>query len=250
MQKKFPHRVRCVGPLYPWMDGAIDELDRLVDEEEVSGLKFYPLDVWDNEYKVTRMNDETTFRVVDHARSRGLRLMSFHKAVPLGPLPREPFYALDDAAPLVAAFPDMIFEIVHGGGAFVRETAQLLADYPNVVINLESLPGFLFKMPEKVNEFMDAFLEVDPKGERIVYASGAVGMHPQPMLEIFWNHELPSGRLTEEVKRNILGLNAARFFGIDTAKATAAASSDEIGLHHSVDDLDRPWSTFRRAATA
>jgi uncharacterized protein len=247
VQERYPHRMRCYGPLYPWQDNAKEELDRLIEVEKVDGIKFYPLDVWDNEYRPTRMNDEATFEIVEHARSRGLKMMAFHKAVPLGPMPIEPFFAVDDAAPLARAFPGMTFEIVHGGGAFVEETAQLLADFPNIVINLESLPGFLFQMPERVVHFMELFLQADPQAERIMYASGAVGLHPQPMLEALWNFELPSGRMTESVKRNILGLTAARLFNIDIDATMAAARQDPFGVRTTAPDLEAPWSTFARA---
>ena len=42
-------------------------------------------------------------------------------------------------------FPDLTFEIVHGGMAFNEETAWLLGRFPNVWVNLETLNIVLVK---------------------------------------------------------------------------------------------------------
>src|SRR3546814_1661439 len=46
-------------------------------------------------------------------------------------------YRVDDIDRALTAFPDLQFEIVHGGMAFLEETAWQLGRYPNVYVNLE-----------------------------------------------------------------------------------------------------------------
>jgi uncharacterized protein len=241
VRELFPERMHIYCPLYPWRDDAIDEIDRMVDEDRPIGIKLYPLDVIDNEFKPTRMSDESTFRAVEHARSRGIRMIAVHKAVPLGPLPLEPFGNVSDCAEIVKAFPDMTFEIVHGGIAFLEETAQLVADNPNVTINLEGTASFAVQMQDELTPIIELFLDAGA-ADRMFYSSAAMGNHPQPPLQAFWNFEVPSGRLTRELKADMLGRNYARYLGWDIDAMKAAISKDRYGLHK---ELAEPYAYLR-----
>lgn len=244
VREMLPGRIFIYGPIYPWRDDALEEVDRLVDEHDVVGLKFYPLDVFDNQFKPTRMSDERTMEVVARARARGLRMIGIHKAVPLGPLPLEPFQNVHDLAPLVEAFPDMVFEIVHGGIAFLPETVSLLERYPNVMINLEGTASFCIQMRQEFEQIMEAFLAVGAE-DRLFFSSAALGNHPRPVIEHFWSYELPSGRLTPEVKRKILGENYARAAGWDLPTMVGSIAGDRYGLRRR---LDEPWAMVRGAS--
>jgi uncharacterized protein len=247
---RLPHRVFIYGPIYPWQDGAAEEVDRLVDEDGVIGLKFYPVDLIDGRLKASRLDSEGAFKVIDRAQARGLKNIAVHKAVPLGPLPLEPFATMYDLAPAIEAFPDMTFEIVHGGAAFLPETVALLEKYPNVVINLESLPCFIHH-PEMVKtwrELTRAFIAAGA-ADRVFYASGALGMHPQSCLEGFWN-DTSVPELTSEIKQNWLGKNYARMMGWNLETMRAKNTQDEFGIRtENGAKIAGPWSWLRSQPT-
>jgi uncharacterized protein len=242
----FPDRMHIYCPLYPWRDDAIDEIDRMVEQDRPIGIKLYPIDVIDNQYKPTRMNDQSTFDAVEHAAKRGIRMIAVHKAVPLGPIPLEPFGNVDDCAEIVKSFPDTIFEIVHGGVAFLHETAQLVADHQNLTINLEGAASFAVQMQDKLIPILEAFLDAGG-ADRMFWSSAAMGNHPRPTLEAFWDLEVPSGRLTREVKTDILGRNFARHLGWDIDAIKAAIAGDRYGLARTPAEpygyLNAKWAT-------
>jgi uncharacterized protein len=238
VRELFPDRMHLYCPLYPWRDDALDEIDRMVEEDRPIGLKLYPLDVIDNQFRPTRMNDESTFRVVEHAAKRGINMIAIHKAVPLGPMPLEPFGNVNDMAPIVKAFPDTVFEIVHGGIAFLPETAELVADNQNITINLEGAASFSVQMQDDLTPILEAFLDAGAE-DRMFFSSAAMGNHPRPTLEGFWNFEVPSGRLTRDVKENILGRNYARYLGWDIDALKPTLTADRYGRQR---ELAEPYS--------
>lgn len=246
MRERWPGRVVLYGGLSPWQEGALERIDRLVEEHDVKGLKLYPLDIVSGEMQTLDMGDpEVTFPIFERARRRGIRTVAVHKALPLGPVPLGPFQ-VTDVEGAAAAFPDLFFEVVHGGLAFVEETAWLAARFPNVVINLEGTSLQLARAPRRFAEVLGTFLTYGA-GDRIVWATGAMAVHPRPFLEAFWELEMPEDLmqdygmppLTAEIKRGILGQNAARIVGLDIEAMKRKMEGDEFSGR---DELAEPWS--------
>src|SRR3546814_16175659 len=79
---------------------------------------------------------EVAFPLFERAQALGIKVIAIHKAVPLGPVPME-HYRVDDIDRALTAFPDLQFEIVHGGMAFLEETAWQPGRFPNLSFNPE-----------------------------------------------------------------------------------------------------------------
>jgi predicted TIM-barrel fold metal-dependent hydrolase len=246
MRERWPGRVVLYGGVSPWQDGALERIDRLVEEHGVKGLKLYPLDIVSGEMQTLDMGDpEVTFPILERARQHGIRTVAVHKSLPLGPVPLAPFQ-VTDVEGAAAGFPDLFFEIVHGGLAFVEETAWLAARFPNVVINLEGTTLLLAKAPRRFAEVLGTFLTYGA-GDRIVWATGAMAVHPRPFLEAFWELEMPQDlmeeygmpALTPELKRAILGENAARIAGLDVEAMKREMDGDEFS---GLEELAPPWT--------
>ncbi|MBV9423111.1 MAG: amidohydrolase [Solirubrobacterales bacterium] len=246
MRRRWPNRVALYGPVDPYASDALDEVDRLVEEERVVGIKFYPADLVHGRVQTFHMDDERLlFPIYERARQRGLRSVAVHKAIPLGLFPSHP-YRVEDVEVAAAAFPDLTFEVVHGGFAFLEETAMLLGRFPNVVVNLEGTTAYLNNAPRRFAEIIGTLLAQFDAEDRILWATGVSAVHPQPPLEAFWSLEIPeeliqSGcrPLTPEAKRKILGLNAARLLGLDIESLKKSQRKDEFGLDG---HLAAPWS--------
>ena len=246
MRERWPGRVLLYGGVSPWQEGALERVDQLVEEHGVVGIKLYPLDLVEGEAKVLDMSDpEVAFPIFERARQRGIRTIAIHKALPLGPVPLAPF-EVRDVEGAAAAFPDLTFEIVHGGLAFLEETAWQVARFPNVVINLEGTSISLGRSPRRFAEILGTFLSFGA-AERIVWATGAMAVHPRPLLDAFWELEMPRDlvedygmpELTREVKRAILGENAARILGLDINEMKRQAQGDEFSDR---EELAPMWS--------
>jgi predicted TIM-barrel fold metal-dependent hydrolase len=252
MRERWPGRVVVYGGVSPWQDGAVERVDQLVEEHGVLGLKLYPLDIVEGEAKALDMSDpELAFPIFERARQRGIRTIAIHKALPLGPVPIKPF-EVRDIEGAAAAFPDLTFEIVHGGLAFLEETAWQVARFPNVVVNLEGTSIFLGRSPRRFAEVLGTFLSFGA-GQRIVWATGAMAVHPRPLLEAFWELEMPRDlvedygmpELTPEIKRAILGENHARILGLDIEAMRLEMEGDEFARREVLAPM---WSRAGAAA--
>lgn len=247
MQEMWPGRVALYGPVSPWEPGAVEEVERLVTEDGVVGIKMYPMDIVRGEIQSYRLDDpEIAFPILERIQQLGVKVVATHKALPQGQVPSEPF-APWDVAGAATAFPDLTFEIVHGGIAFLEETAWQIQRFPNVAVNLEQSSAFLMiRQPARFAHLLGQLLFWGG-ADRIFWSSGAIGRHPQPFLERFWDFEIPKQmqeeygypELTEEIKRQILGLNHARLLGWDVPELRAKLASDPVGMAKT---LEQPWS--------
>ena len=247
MRDRSPGRVALYGPVSPWQPDALDVMDRLVEEYGVVGFKFYPMDIVDGRITSYRLDDpEIAFPLLERARKLGIKNIATHKAIPQGQVPTGPF-SPNDVSGAAGAFPDLTFEIVHGGFAFLEETDWQLRCYPNVVVNLEGTSSYLMQgSPRRFAEIIGTFLRAGGE-DRILWATGCSSHHPRPYVDMFWNFQMPQDmvegygfpQLTEEIKRKILGLNHARLLGWDVAAKRAAIAADEFGR---LVEMREPWS--------
>jgi predicted TIM-barrel fold metal-dependent hydrolase len=220
-------RVALYGGVSAVQPDAMDRMDRLAQTPGVVGIKLYPGDLIDLRWKNALMSDrDLMFPVIEKARSMGLKSVAVHKAIYVDNMDPNAFN-VNDVGVAAKAFPEMTFEIVHGGYAFLPETLAVLRDNPNVVVNLEGPSAFILKQRRGFEQIMAAFLRVDPKAERLIWATGCVVVHPLPFLEAFWEFQFPQAMLdagtppfTEELKRRVLGGNIARILGIGAEQQT------------------------------
>jgi len=247
MREQWPDRVALYGPVSPWQPDALDVVEKLITEDKVIGIKMYPMDIVEGEIHSYRLDDpEIAYPILERIQQLGCKIVATHKALPQGQVPSEPF-APWDVAGAASAFPDLTFEIVHGGIAFLEETAWQVQRFPNVAVNLENAPSMMLaRQPRRFAHLLGTLMFWDG-ADRIFWSSGATGRHPQPFLEMFWDFEIPGQMqedygypaLTREVKEGILGRNHAALLGWDVDAIRAKLAGDEFGLQK---ELAEPWS--------
>jgi predicted TIM-barrel fold metal-dependent hydrolase len=221
LKDSFPDRIFLYGAVSPVEGGkALAELDRQIDELDILGVKLYPVDIIDGKLREVSLADEkNVYPLIERCREAGVRTIAIHKALPIGTAPTSVFDPgdVDHAA---ADFPDMTFEIVHGGYAWTDETAFQVARFPNVVVNLESTVTLLLRRPYVFAHIIGKLL--DGGGPtKILWGTGAIP-HPRPLIEAFAAFEMPAElmqqygypQLTPEYKRMIFGQNALSLHGI------------------------------------
>jgi uncharacterized protein len=246
MRSLFPGRVALYGAISPFQPDWRERLHQMVEEDQVCGVKFYPLDLVEGAPTAIRFDDaERMFPVLEQVQALGIRTVGVHKSMPMGPVPLTPFLPTD-VEMAAGAFPGLNFEIVHGGFAFLEETAFQLERFPNVSVNLEGTSAYLINRPRKFAEIIGAFLAAGAE-DRITWATGCVALHPRPFIEALWNFSMPADLidgygfpdLTTERKRKILGLNQARISGLDVPALVAAQRGDAFSA---ATGLAPPWS--------
>ncbi len=252
MRERWPGRVYLYGGVSPHQPGALERVDQLVEEHKVSGIKLYPHDVVAGELRSIRIDDEKLlFPIFERVQKHGLRTVAMHKAIVMGPVPIEPYMPFE-VGTAAKAFPDLTFEIVHGGFAFMEETMALLMWHPNITVSTEGTTALLARAPRKFLEIIGNLMSAGA-ADRILWAIGGPVVHSRWYEEAFWNLEMPEDLmegygfppLTEDVKRGILGLNAARLLGIDVDALKAQTASDDFAKPRT---LAEPWSGLSRHA--
>jgi uncharacterized protein len=222
---------------------AIEDLDRQLDRFAPAGLKLYP-NGWRGGSAIGwRMDDpEVAYPIYEAAANRGIRHFAIHKSLPLGPVPTGPFFHPGDLEGAATDFPDLNFEIVHGGAAFTEETAWLIGRFENIYVNLETLPTFLVNRPAVFAKMILGMMHVAGEAalDKMFWATGAMQGHPRLQLEAFSRFTFPDDllsqyglfgplpQLTEMHKAKILGENYARVHGLDIEALREGIKGDEF----------------------
>lgn len=254
-KERWPERFLFYAGVDP-MKGqeAFDELDEQYERlGGPSGLKLYPNSWVGDQMLGWKMDDpEIAFPIFEKAQSLGIKVIAIHKALPLGPVELE-YYEMDDIDRAAMAFPDLQFEVVHGGMAFLEESAWQMARFDNVWINLESTVTMLTTKPRS---FEQAFATLAGRGgkayDRMMWGTGCMVTHPRPHLEKFVREfEISEDRqqgwgvppLTLEAKRKILAENYVAMHGIDLHAWLQSTVGDEIDkLRTSLGETPSPYS--------
>src|SRR5260370_14288483 len=115
---------------------------------------------------------EIAFPLFQRALELGLKAIAIHKAIPLGPVPMD-HYRMDDIDAAAAAFPDLQFEVVHGGFAFIEETAFQLARFSNVWVYLATTSNLAAAKPVAFERFIAGLIIHVGEGalDRLMWAS-------------------------------------------------------------------------------
>jgi predicted TIM-barrel fold metal-dependent hydrolase len=234
----------AVDPLRP---DPLGEMERQFEQlENPVGLKLYPVSYHEGTVTPWRMDDpKIGFPLYEKARELGLTCIATHKSLPMGPSPSGGHaFSPVDVEGAAAAFPDLNFSIVHGGLSFVEETAWLLARFPNIWVNLETMNLVLTMRPHVFGEQLAALLGVAGEDalNRIYWSTGAMNSHPRPGLEGLMNFQFtedqrerhgiffPIPQLTLAHKRAILSENIARLHGWDVDVLAAGIKGDEFDV--------------------
>ena len=244
---RFPHRTRILGTVgTPIAATAIEEITRQHGELGIDGVKLYPAFFYDGKGEGWRMDGEdwaTPF--LEGCRKLGLTRIAIHKALWLEPAPKSAF-DIDDMGPPLDRFPEMSFEMVHGGAAFLDETIRLMQRHPNLHLTLETTFSYVLTKPRVFAKILGR-LVTEVGSDRLLFASGNNLAHPRPLIEAFDGYQFPEEYcqefgirpLTEEDRANIMGLNAATLYGIE-----AQQIDDEFSRARAA-GIPGPWSAIR-----
>lgn len=248
----------AVDPLRPDPLGQIErEYEAISEVGRVFGLKLYPISYHSGTVTPWRMDDPSiAFPLYERALELGIRNIAIHKSLPLGPAPHAEAFHPRDVEGAADAYPDLTFEIVHGGMSFTEETAWLLARMPNIWLNLETFNMILALRPEMFGELLAGLLSVAGEAgiERMFWASGTNNCHARPGLEAFMSFQFtddqlrrnglfaPVPQLTRAHKQAILGGNVARLHGLDIETLKAGIAGDEFS-QATATGLAEPYST-------
>lgn len=258
--EKYPNRFigayACVDPLKG--ADALSAIEAQCGQYDPLGLKLYPTS-WDGKAPVSwRMDDpKLIYPLYEKASEMGLKHVAVHKAVPIGPFAVGQAYNPSDIENAATDFPHLNFEIVHGGLAFMEETAWLLARFPNIYVNMEIQNIIVERRPRAFAEILLGLCRIGGTDmlNRLFWGSGGTLHHPQPGLDAFVAFEFPedllaSGglfkplrQITNADKANMLSGTFAALHGLEIGKLKKGIEGDEFETAK-VQGFPTPYSTL------
>jgi hypothetical protein len=203
------------------------------------------------------LDDEATgIPFLERARALGVRRVCAHKGISVGAETGSP----RDVGPVAAAFPDLDFLIYHSGyeiptgagpeeGPYTEATSHVgtnrlvrslrearIAPGANVYAELGSTWFCLIRRPEEAAHVLGKLLLAVGE-DRVLWGTDSIWYGPpQPAIDAFRAFQIPAAlrerhgypELTPERKAKILGLNAARAYGIELDAVRARAADDDL----------------------
>ncbi|MDQ3654292.1 MAG: amidohydrolase family protein [Chloroflexota bacterium] len=224
-------------------------------EQGAIGFKFYPSNgMFDRQSNklISQFYDdpENAYPLFEKAQELGVKTVAFHKAQPVGVGPNT-VVGVQDISTAAAEFPDLTFEVVHAGWAFLEDTAYQLQYHPNIYANLENTLGLAVNQPRRFAHILGTLLRAGVE-DRLIYGSGCALNHPDPQIRAFMDFQMPEELMegygypavTDDVKRKMLGGNIARMHGVDIEARKRAIEGDAWSTLRAKGKT-APWSGLR-----
>jgi predicted TIM-barrel fold metal-dependent hydrolase len=219
------------------VNGAFDPRDgevglRRLEEDHrthgIKGVKLYTAE-WKGSSRGWKLSDAWALRYLEKCLELGITNIHVHKGPTIWPLDRDAFDVKDvDVA--ATEFPDLTFVVEHCGLPRLEDFCWIATQEPNVYAGLAVAIPFIHSRPRYFAQIIGELLYWLDEN-RITFASDYAIWQPKWLVEKFVDFQIPEdmqgeyGLLTTDVKRKILGLNAARLYDLkvpDEAQAGEA----------------------------
>ena len=235
LKKKHPNRFILCGTFDPREEEAgLDKFRRTLEEYPIQGLKLYTAE-WRNGSKGWRLSDPWAYKYLELCEELGIKNIHVHKGPTIYPLNLDAFDVRDvDYA--ATDFPGLNFIVEHVGLPRLEDFCWIATQEHNVYAGMSVAMAFIHPRPRYFAEIM-ANLLFWLGEDRILFGSDYAIWSPKWLIEKFMAFELPDDirqeygvELTTEVKRKILGENAARLYEVDIAAHRQKLLRDDIGV--------------------
>ncbi len=233
MKKAYPDRYILNGAFDP-RDGdkGLDYLRHLKSDYDIAGVKLYTAE-WRGDSKGYKLSDPECYRFLEECIKLGIKNVHVHKGPTIYPLNRDAFDVadVDDAA---SVFTDLNFIVEHSGLPRIEDFCWIATQESNVYAGLAVVLPFIFPRPRYFAEVMaNLMFWLGP--DKIVFGSDYAIWEPKWLIERFMAFQFPEDLQAEfnvkmdmENRRKILGLNAARLYGINPDEQLAKTKDDRF----------------------
>jgi predicted TIM-barrel fold metal-dependent hydrolase len=156
---------------------------------------------------------------MEKCRALGIEVIHIHKGPTIHPLNMDSF-DVRDVDDVATSFPDLKFVVDHCGIPRIDDFCWIASQEPNVYGGLALIPSFIHARPRYFASMLtDLLWFLGP--DRLIFGSDYGITSPKWIVEHFVDFELDDEAareagtaLTLDVKAKILGLNAAKLYGI------------------------------------
>ena len=198
---------------------GLNALRRMKDEYDIQGIKLYTAE-WHGDSKGWKLTDAEAKRLLAECVKLGITNIHVHKGPTIWPLNKDSF-DVTDVDEVATEFQELNFIIEHVGLPRLEDFCWIATQETNVYGGLAVALPFIHGRPRYFAEVMANLLYwLGP--DKLTFASDYALWTPRWLVEKFIAFEMPEDLKAEygvdldmEAKRKILGLNAARLYGVD-----------------------------------
>lgn len=233
--EKYPDRFIVNGSVDPRHgEQALEYIHWMKETYDIKGLKLYTAE-WHGDSRGWKLTDTNAYRCFELCQKLGIRNMHVHKGPTIIPLSKDAFdvHDVDDAA---TDFQGLNWIVEHCGLPRLDDFCWIAVQETNVYAGLAVAMPFVGARPHYFGEVIAELIGwLGP--DKILFGSDYAIWTPRWQVEKFWAFELPDDikretgiELTPEIKEKILGLNAARLYGIDVEAMRARLSQSPVQI--------------------
>ncbi|ADB52966.1 amidohydrolase family protein [Conexibacter woesei] len=210
-------------------DAGLAALEELAERYQLRGVKLYTAE-WRGDSRGYSLKSPEAHRYLEKSQELGIRNIHVHKGPTIWPLDRDAFDVADvDYA--ATDFPELNFIVEHCGLPRLEDFCWIATQEPNVYGGLAVAMPFIHTRPRYFAQVLGELLYWIGE-DRILFASDYAIWQPKWLIERFVDLEIPADmseypELTPDVKRKILGLNAAALYDIDVPPELDIAGAPE-----------------------
>ena len=183
----------------------------------LQGVKLYTAE-WHGDSRGYKLTDPWAYRYLEACGELGITNIHIHKGPTIRPLDRDAF-DVADVDYIATDFPDLNIIVEHCGLPRLEDFCWIATQEPNVHAGLAVAMPFIHTRPRYFAQILGELLYWVGE-DRIQFSSDYAIWTPKWLIERFVDFQIPEDMteyapLTTEQKRKILGLNAAKMYGLD-----------------------------------
>jgi len=213
---------------------GLDQLRRDAERFGLKGVKLYTAE-WHGDSRGYKLTDPWTYKYLAACEELGITNIHIHKGPTIIPLDRDAFDVADVDA-VATDFQGLNFVVEHCGLPRLEDFCWIATQETNVHAGLAVAMPFIHTRPRYFAQIIGELLYWIGE-DKIQFSSDYAIWTPKWLIEKFVDFEIPEDMteyppLTATAKRKILGLNAAKMYGLDVPAELqlADADADEPGL--------------------
>jgi predicted TIM-barrel fold metal-dependent hydrolase len=199
-------------------EAGLEALEALADRYDLKGVKLYTAE-WQGDSRGWKLDSPWAFRYLEKCEELGVRNIHVHKGPTVWPLNRDAFDVADiDSA--ATNFPGLNFIVEHMGLPRLEDFCWIATQEPNVYGGFAVAMPFIHTRPRYFAQIIGELIYWLDE-DRLLFGSDYAIWSPKWLVEKFVDFQIPDdmlgeyAALTPDVKRKILGLNAARLYDIE-----------------------------------
>lgn len=215
---------------------GIEMLERDFEKYGSKGVKLYTAE-WKGESRGWKLDDPWAVKHFEKCEELGIKNVHVHKGPTIWPLNRDAF-DVADVDRIATMFPDLNFIVEHVGLPRLEDFCWIGTQEPNVYGGLAVAMPFIHAKPRYFAQILGELLYWIGE-DRIMFASDYAIWQPGWLVEKFVDFKYPEDpefddydEVTTDIKRKILGLNAAALYDIEVPEemhlATAGSATGQV----------------------